>query len=204
MLKNVETIGARIYVAIHSSGKTPTDIHNELGMPKSYISKAINNKINRPLKFIRSLSIHLGISESWLLTGHDDPYEQIPKRKGTRINVVNVNVHVHVQDDSNFVYLETKFFNENGVECYTGISNFNISMNDIVIVITCHEGGYGNYLAKLGDRYEIISKLQINNNDIWYRMDKLHAVAIQIVDYQLIGKIIEVFSQSINSIRKGV
>ncbi|EGU30995.1 hypothetical protein VII00023_20662 [Vibrio ichthyoenteri ATCC 700023] len=170
-------------MAIHMRGKTPSDIERETGVSKSYISRVINNKILNPKKFIKMLSEHLGISETWLVDGVgsiDSPSEN---------NIRVFDIIKNKTTNSIVVYDNEKSISSSNLLGWKGFTHSPYNENSIVVTTGDFNNTDGEYVLRKDNEFFIAMRVNCVYESKWLMKKTLEKI-VNIYDYEVIGMII--------------
>ncbi|PNQ71033.1 hypothetical protein C1141_02985, partial [Vibrio agarivorans] len=147
---NSDTVGSRIKLAIHIRGETPASIDRKTGIAKSYISRAINNKISNPKKLIQVISEELKISSDWIMTGQGrmdiEPDNRIPI------------YCIKADQVDGYIIIKMDNLIENNTKAWKGINTQPYNEESIIISIDNKNNTPGEYLSKINNDYKIITR----------------------------------------------
>lgn len=180
--QTLTTLGSRVKMAIHVRGKTPADIERETGVAKSYISRVINNKISNPKKFIKTISVHLLISERWLIDG-TGPIDIEPDSTIKIYDVVEKEydgVLVVNEKDENYLV---------DLQAWKGFDRSPYKKDSIIITTKKFDNVNGDYLINKDDEFYIALRVNDEYFARWFYRHDLKEI-MNIREYKIIGMIV--------------
>ncbi|AQS39817.1 hypothetical protein Sps_04734 [Shewanella psychrophila] len=179
-------------MAIHSRGKTPSDIERETGISKSYISRVINNKITSPKKLIKTISNHLQISEEWIENGTGN----IDIDSNSQIPIFDVDKTEY----EGYMYINNMSGFNGEIKSWKGFDYQPFNKDSIVITTSTLTNSNGDYLIRSSQDCTISIVIRVNEEykSKWFLKENVTEIG-DIEKYVIIGEVISyIFSDRIN------
>ncbi len=175
-------------------GCTSADITNNLKFDRSYVSRALHDKIGVPKKLVKALSSYLKVSEAWLMTGEGNPEEGV--QGGSYYSVTNTSS----SEKNPPLFIETT--NNADIQCFTGIRDDLIGSTDLIVTSKTHDNGSGEYLCVYNGKTCIIFRLNSETKTLWKKKSFDEQPPINPEKLEIIGKVIAVISPTVSSIEQ--